>query len=697
MTTKKINSKKLIPTILTLLTISIILISITLLSLTLTSAGIFILDKDDDIRTIDPSKTKEVTLQEGDRILINENLYPSEAGSKFVFDSKGNLVEGTEYTTNEAVDYNINGFEVPLPKNTVVKYEKDKVVVEYPEDAKVEVFEGQGEGEGLIEFKTKGELELPTGSKLQGLETDGTREPATLFFDGKRKLFYANQGKVVAGEKQFEFGKRSNPDSYLFFDEIPKGFDKPAILMRTNEDNNQQIILRGTPTEQSADLTYFDNNKNKLTTQALRSGEVDLTFEPNNIEMVARGNYYLINGEMFERNGIITPFSKLSEENQKTLRDIFNPSQKAVPLHSKTYDENGKERPGNGFYNLGGKDFFVGYGGKDGVFQKKDGSIYVEPENLKTVFNGVTKEQKEKYNSLSNDGKLAAFGRVAKGENLGKVLDSMSISSTTSTSMKKNKLEITNPNYKDYNSIYEDLLAHDKPNRKIYSNSEGGQLTTIHESVHNGNNRAGEAIRKFHREKGDPNWKRYDGFYDLNGEYVALLEPGLYKSEVFNHLPSNMQGELANFYMRNSQVGPPPFMGPNSNYMHDEWRASIIATKGGMELIDNNQWDTTKQSIQDLTDFTMNSIVTASVTRTQKSTYWKSHPEYKEFMRYNLIEAKKTYNQATNGEYKNQFWGFQENTWKSLATAGDSKTTAMRNTVKEILGSEDARRYYGIR
>jgi hypothetical protein len=239
MTTKKINSKKLIPTILTLLTISIILISITLLSLTLTSAGIFILDKDDDIRTIDPSKTKEVTLQEGDRILINENLYPSEAGSKFVFDSKGNLVEGTEYTTNEAVDYNINGFEVPLPKNTVVKYEKDKVVVEYPEDAKVEVFEGQGEGEGLIEFKTKGELELPTGSKLQGLETDGTREPATLFFDGKRKLFYANQGKVVAGEKQFEFGKRSNPDSYLFFDEIPKGFDKPAILMRTNEDNNQ--------------------------------------------------------------------------------------------------------------------------------------------------------------------------------------------------------------------------------------------------------------------------------------------------------------------------------------------------------------------------------------------------------------------------------------------------------------------------
>jgi hypothetical protein len=259
-------------------------------------------------------------------------------------------------------------------------------------------------------------------------------------------------------------------------------------------------------------------------------------------------------------------------------------------------------------------------------------------------------------------------------------------------------------------TIYDDILNHNEADRKEYSYSDGGDPTTIHEGQHEANDRATTTAREQLKAKEYEYYGYVDAFYIGNNQYLAILEPGVLKSQAYHSLPSQLQGQWAKFYMINQGpgiaqiggvVGPPDEWGPNSNYMHDEWTAAITTIEGTSELIDKGLTRNIKgESLTEITEFTMNSLGVASHVKKHKSEYWEKHPEYGEFMAYNLIRAKQAYDRVTsNQRYSRYFFENQKTLsyWNFLARdTRDPRTERMREVVREVLGDSKSKEIFGF-
>jgi len=255
---------------------------------------------------------------------------------------------------------------------------------------------------------------------------------------------------------------------------------------------------------------------------------------------------------------------------------------------------------------------------------------------------------------------------------------------------------VKNPQYSNPKTIYEEILGHDRPGRKIYSRSEGGQLTTMHEGDHGANqNHADESYTFYELGQGD------------KGTY--LKEPGVTKTAIYsNYLPNEFTGNIyTEEYFLDRQFPDKP---KYSNYMYDEWTATINSWTGALQLIDMDKaagskgtiWTTATPGngpapdLGEITSFTMNALSTATAVRSQKPTFFNDDAKYRQFVAARLIQAKQLYDSANSPAYGGYFSNSAQSYWHTLATSNDPKVDNMRQTARALIGSERTRTLFGF-
>jgi hypothetical protein len=140
----------------------------------------------------------------------------------------------------------------------------------------------------------------------------------------------------------YEFGKLSQLESYLFIEKYPsRELDKPSIIF-----GDGAILLRGTPTQESHDFT-FQKDGAKIIAQALKGGELLIDFRFNESRVIGKGNFYIVNGQILTHNERI---GSLNEKGQK----IFTPTKKSIPLRLLRFSEDGEEKLGEIIYDSHG-------------------------------------------------------------------------------------------------------------------------------------------------------------------------------------------------------------------------------------------------------------------------------------------------------------------------------------------------------
>jgi hypothetical protein len=243
------------------------------------------------------------------------------------------------------------------------------------------------------------------------------------------------------------------------------------------------------------------------------------------------------------------------------------------------------------------------------------------------------------------------------------------------------------PSNKTYQTLYDDIMAHGKPARRYES-----QMTDAHEAVHDIKAKLTTMVQNELKSRmGIEEALKHEAFYLLDDKYIVLKEPGLYKSEVSNQLPAELNTEVIKHYLLRNDVGPPPQYGHNSLYIFDEWIAGINEVYAGIDLMDNGLWKGNQESLDVLTDFTMMALAYATHARNTKPEYWARHQEFGEFTGYNLVRAKGIYDKATGNENYMRYFSTlssHHNLWRVLSTGNNHKTVSMRQTVKNLLGDE---------
>ena len=156
-----------------------------------------------------------VTVNKGGTIKIDgaELKINTDLKNKFIFNEKGELIEGTLYKINEDSRVRIKGYEVPLPKDAEVIYEKDKVVIKLPLGSELRWPRIYGsrpkkepepippgiplDEEILLEFKTKGVggLKLESGETFQAIG-DNKEKETNLFYDGEEFYFWEERAVI---------------------------------------------------------------------------------------------------------------------------------------------------------------------------------------------------------------------------------------------------------------------------------------------------------------------------------------------------------------------------------------------------------------------------------------------------------------------------------------------------------------------
>jgi hypothetical protein len=253
---------------------------------------------------------------------------------------------------------------------------------------------------------------------------------------------------------------------------------------------------------------------------------------------------------------------------------------------------------------------------------------------------------------------------------------------------------------KTYETLYADILAHGQPERKYKS-----KMTTAHEATHDAKEELTYLVQQLAREDGKSDFELYEGFYLFADKFAVLKEPGLFKSDTHSYLPAKFQTETAHWYLKRGDIGPPakiyiPEIGRhitqfNSLFTFDEWVAAINEVYTGVDLMDKGLWDGGQETLDTLTEFTMHALAYGTYVRQAKAKYWREHPEFREFLAYNLVRAKGIYDKVQGGDkvqgddkYMRYFKSGlgRDDFWDFLAKDGGKKTDDMRATARAVLG-----------
>jgi len=190
---------------------------------------------------------------------------------------------------------------------------------------------------------------------------------------------------------------------------------------------------------------------------------------------------------------------------------------------------------------------------------------------------------------------------------------------------------ISIPTYRsieDKGSIYKDVLEYSK--QKPFGD-DGGRNINVHETAHGIHS---DYRNEYQKKLG----YELNALYCLNGKIILVEEPKTTIRHIIPLVPEKLRSYRWKLYF----VEQLPHWNDKPTYILDEWVAYILGSKCAVD--DHIKGIKTHKSdaISGCLDFSIYATAFAMSVKKHDPSYWASHPEFKEAIRYNLIQAEKT-------------------------------------------------------
>ena len=216
--------------------------------------------------------------------------------------------------------------------------------------------------------------------------------------------------------------------------------------------------------------------------------------------------------------------------------------------------------------------------------------------------------------------------------------------------------------------MYGDIISHSKG---APFGDRAGRSTNAHETAHG-------IHSEIRNEYTSSLKKRVNGFYALKGRGVVIEEPGIKMSHAVKFIPENLRSYRYDLYMVNQLRD----WNDTPLYIMDEWNAYVL---GGMCCVDDVKQGKHKEGWTDgvsgCLDFSIYTVALAMAVKEHDKEYWNDHPQFRNFVKWNLKRANETY--LAGHRMKEFQWEKQDKLLKEfLESAGSAK---MREFVKAEL------------
>lgn len=181
---------------------------------------------------------------------------------------------------------------------------------------------------------------------------------------------------------------------------------------------------------------------------------------------------------------------------------------------------------------------------------------------------------------------------------------------------------------KDECSVYKDVLEHSS--QKPFGD-ESGRNINVHETAH--------GIHSDVRNQYEKQFKTsLNAFYCLDGNIILLKEPNITIRHIKKYVPQKLQSYRWELYF----VQQLKDWDDKPTYILEEWVAYILGSKCAVEDHQKNINTHRSDAISGCLDFSIYAVALAMAVKEHDSEYWKNYPDFKEMIRYNLIQAEKT-------------------------------------------------------
>jgi hypothetical protein len=178
-------------------------------------------------------------------------------------------------------------------------------------------------------------------------------------------------------------------------------------------------------------------------------------------------------------------------------------------------------------------------------------------------------------------------------------------------------------------TVYGDIISHSKG---APFGDGSGRTANAHETTHGINSE----IRNANQKQG----KRVNGFYVLNGRGVVLEEPKIKMSNAVKFIPQNLRSYRYDLYM----VKQLRDWNDTPTYICDEWVAYVNGGACGVDDVKKGKhkggWT---DAVSGCCDFSIYAIALAMAAKNDDPEYWKTYPQFRNFMIWELKFAQKTF------------------------------------------------------
>jgi hypothetical protein len=182
------------------------------------------------------------------------------------------------------------------------------------------------------------------------------------------------------------------------------------------------------------------------------------------------------------------------------------------------------------------------------------------------------------------------------------------------------------------NTIYSDVLNHSFG--EPYGDHHGRRIN-VHETSHG----ITSELRNFY-EKAIK--KKLNVFYILNGKCIVLEESNISMRLVTQYIPINLRSYRYNLYF----VKGLQDWNDMPSYILDEWNAYILAGKNSVEDFHNGLIKEKVDAVSGCLDFSIYSVCFAMAVKEHDIEYWNFYPQFKNTIKYLLIEAERTFGEG---------------------------------------------------
>jgi hypothetical protein len=182
------------------------------------------------------------------------------------------------------------------------------------------------------------------------------------------------------------------------------------------------------------------------------------------------------------------------------------------------------------------------------------------------------------------------------------------------------------------NSIYGDVLSHSfgEPYGDRY-----GRRINVHETSHG----ITSELRNFYEKALS---RKLNVFYILDSKCIVLEESNIDMRLVTKYIPESLRSYRYDLYFVKGIVD----WNDMPSYIIDEWNSYILASKSAVEDFNNGLISERVDAVSGCLDFSIYAVCFAMAVKDYDKEYWDSYPQFKNTIKYLLIEAEKTFGEG---------------------------------------------------